>query len=130
MWADKDSVPTLIKCMEKNDVGADCMAALGRLKDERAVDPLILQTSPGKPHIGEAQKALVEMGPVVETALDKEAMDPTYPAGGKVIVLQLLGKQIGTKTSIPALTAASADPDPKVKAAAKAALAAVQRRNP
>ena len=34
VWAEKDSVPTLLKCMENNDVGADCMAALGRLKDE------------------------------------------------------------------------------------------------
>ena len=71
------------------------------------------------------------MGPVVETALDNVLSDPAASEQDKIGAIQLLGVgQIGTKTSIPALTAAAADADAKVKRAAAAALKAVQKRNP
>lgn len=132
VWGDKESVPALLTAMQKDnsDIAVECMEALGRIKDERAVVPLILQTAKGKPHIGEAQKALVNMGPVVETALDNGLTDPASSAADKLAACQLLAAEIGTKASIPALTVAAADPDPKVKVAAAAALKRVKMRNP
>ena len=133
VWGDKDSVPALVQGMQKenSDIWKECMEALGRIKDEKAVIPLIVQTYPGKPHIQDAQRALIQMGPVVETALDNVLSDPTAMATDKIRAIQLLGTpQIGTKTSIPALTGAAADADANVKRAAAAALKAVQKRNP
>ncbi len=132
-WGDKDSVPALVKGMEKDnsDIWRECMEALARIKDEKAVIPLILQTAKGKPHVGDAQRTLIQMGPVVETALDNVLSDPTASATDKLGAIQLLGGGlIGTKTSIPALTAAETDPDANIKRAAAAALKAVKKRNP
>ena len=133
VWGDKDSVPALIQGMQKDnsDIWRECMEALGRIKDENAVVPLILQTAKGKPHVGDAQRTLVQMGPVVETGLDAVLSNPASSAADKMGAIQLLGAgQIGTKTSIPALTAAENDADANVKRAAAAALKAVKKRNP
>jgi len=132
VWGDKDSVPALVKGMERenSDIWRECMDALARIKDEKAVVPLILQTAKGKPHIQDAQRALIQMGPVVETGLDGVLTDPAASTVDKITAIQLLSGQIGTKASVPALTAAAGDADPKVKAAAAAALKVVQKRNP
>ena len=76
VWGDKDSVPALIRAMQKTngDIAPQSIDALAALKDERAVLPLILETQ-NIFHKEAARKALIQMGPLVETALDNIVID-------------------------------------------------------
>jgi HEAT repeat protein/tetratricopeptide (TPR) repeat protein len=133
VWGDKDSVPALIRAMkkERSDVWQQCVDALVALKDERAVVPLILETQ-NFFHKDAARKALMALGPLVETALDNIVTDATASATDRVAACQLLadpGVGVGTAKSLPALTAASKDANADVKKTAAAALAVVKKRS-
>ena len=56
------------------DIAPQSIDALAALKDERAVLPLILETQ-NIFHKEAARKALIQMGPLVETALDNIVID-------------------------------------------------------
>ena len=111
--------PDQVHGEENSDIWGDCMEALGRLKDEKAAVPLILQTA-------KASRTSMRPTGVGDDGARCGNRPGQWPdesrrfGGGKGRGLQLLGGEIGTKTSIPALTAAATDPDPKVKAAAAA----------
>jgi HEAT repeat protein len=133
VWGDKDSVPALLRAMtrERNDVWQQCVDALVALKDERGVVPLILETQ-NFFHKEQAKKALILMGPLVETALDNIVMDTTATPTERVAACRLLADAangIGTAKSLPALTKASKDVNADVKTIAAAALAVVKKRS-
>ena len=133
VWGDKDSVPALIRAMKKenSDVWQESVDALVALKDERAVVPLILETQ-NFFHKDQARKALIQMGPLVETALDNIVGDSTAPAADRVVACRLLADPsvaIGSAKSLPALTTASKDANADVKKTAAAALAVVKKRS-
>ncbi len=133
VWGDKDSVPALIRAMKKenSDIWQQCVDALVALKDERAVVPLIVETTKFF-HKDQAKAALIQMGPLVETALDNIVTDTTAPAADRVGACQLLANPavgIGSAKSLPALTTASKDANADVKKTAAAALAAVKKRS-
>jgi predicted Zn finger-like uncharacterized protein len=75
MWATRDQVPVLLEVLNDEDAPAGerrqvAIQALGRLKDERAVDPLAQRL----PHFFDrdhAAKALQEIGPMAEAAVLK-----------------------------------------------------------
>jgi predicted Zn finger-like uncharacterized protein len=137
VWGDKDSGAALVKAMvkdEKNLGGGTwqaCVDALVKLKEERAVMPLLVLVSKKDFfHKDAALKALNEMGPVVETALDNALNDPIATVGDKVAICAYLNVNVGTKASLPALQTAAMDPNPTVRNAANGAIAAIKKRNP
>jgi predicted Zn finger-like uncharacterized protein len=131
VWGDKDSVAVLIAAMTKKDSRCwqPCVDALVKLKDERAVYPLLVATQDFF-HKDAAVKALNDMGPLVETALDNALIDPSATVGDKLVICAFLGQSVGTKTSLAALQQASMDANSKVKNAALGAISAIKKRNP
>jgi predicted Zn finger-like uncharacterized protein len=130
VWGDKDSVPPLIRAMkrENSDVWQESVDALVALKDERAVAPLILETT-NFFHKDQAKRALILMGPLVETALDNIVTDATATAADRIVACRLLASDVGTAKSLPALTTASKDANADLKKTASAALAVVKKRS-
>jgi hypothetical protein len=100
------------------------LKVLGRMRDERAVEPTIrcLETIHTTYH---AEQALKSMGPVAERGLLAVLNQPA-DRGIWIPVLRIL-KDIGTEQSIPTLEAASRG-DFSIKGTAQDALAAVRRR--
>ncbi len=134
VWGDKDSGPKLIAAMQQPNSRCwqSCVDALVKLKDERAVYPLLaLVATKNIFHEDAALRALNDLGPmVVESALDKDLNDPAASVSDKVTICAYLNLTVGTKASIPALTTAQMDPSPLVKNAATGALNAIKKRNP
>jgi HEAT repeat protein len=130
VWGDKDSVPALIRAMkrENSDVWQESVDALVALKDERAVVPLILETT-NFFHKDQAKRALILMGPLVETALDNIVINAGATTADRIVACKLLASDIGTAKSLPALTTASKDANADVKKTAAAALAVVKKRS-
>ena len=133
VWGDKDSAPALLRAMKKDnsDIYQECVDALVALKDERAVVPLILETT-NFFHKDQARKALIEMGPLVETALDNIVLDVKDTPANRIGACRLLADasvNIGTAKSLPALTTASKDENAEVKKTAAAALAVLKKRS-
>ena len=130
-WATRDTVPTLIRLLiqDLQDKGNDkfphaseAIAALGSLKDERAVDVLILQLAK---HTLDATNALKAMGPVAERKVLGLLNNP-LPAV-RLVGCDIL-KDIGTKESIEPLKKLTRNRVPAVKNAAKEALDAINQR--
>ncbi len=133
VWGDKDSVPVLLNAMQKPNVGywQACVDSLVKLKDERAVYPLLaLVENNDFFHKNDAIKALNEMGPVVEIALDDALASPNATLQDKLAICKYLEVNVGTKASLPALQTATMDANAAVKNAALGAMNAIKRRNP
>lgn len=109
VWGNKDAVPILLKAMQDNDTRRDAMKALGRLKDERAVEPIAGRLEElSESH--DATEALKAMGPIAEKAV--LARLNHHDLFVRQAVCDILGA-IGTKQSIPPLekvVAAGKDP--------------------
>lgn len=128
VWADKESVPALLRvlnnALDKNDRCDTVIHALGRLKDERAAEPLARCLEDFSIQ-QEAHAALIAMGSVAETAVAKRLRhrdrDVREAACGILAV-------IGTKESIPVLEAEVAKKDFVTSGKAEDAIRAIKAR--
>jgi S1-C subfamily serine protease len=125
-WAKPETIPVLIRCLDESALLVKLAAidALGRLKDQRAAEPLAkLLAEPG-PRV-QAAKALKLLGEKAESAvvgLLKHA-DPDV----RREACRLL-KDIGTSSSLTDLQTACSDEDRTVATLAKEAVTAISNR--
>lgn len=99
IWGNRDTVPILLKAMKDKKTRGDTIKALGRLKDERAAEPIAEQLEDVF-HRDVAAEALKQMGPIAEKAV--LARLNHHELFIRISVCNIL-KEIGTKLSIPAL---------------------------
>jgi hypothetical protein len=126
-WANPDDIPTLISALEDQDVGVRRAAiqALGRIKDERTVEPVarLMADSNASVH-NDAVRALRQMGSIAEAEVVKYVDSNDVRTRERACqVLQI----IGTKKSIRALTRAAAAKSASSRPA-QAALKAINTR--
>ncbi len=129
VWCDRESVPALIAALNDEffTVPWAALDALGKLKDERAIEPVI-DLLKAKKHRQQAVKSLAAMGAMAEDAalalLEEDDSDMRYDA------CQIL-KEIGGKKSFGQLgTVSRNDSNGIVKLVADQALKAIRERNP
>lgn len=125
-WAGPDTIPALIKCMQEPALLVKLAAidALGKLKDERAAEPLAkLVTEPG-PRV-QAVKALQSLGSKAE---DAEISLLAHPEAEVRLEACRLLKDAGTSKCVTALEAITQDENKSVAQAAKDAIAAIAKR--
>ncbi len=104
-WGNKDAVPILLDAMRDKDTRRAAMKALGRIKDERAAEPLAERLEDFFDR-HDAAEALKQMGPVAEKAVLARLNHHDWQVRQPVCeILQV----IGTKQSIPALEKVAAD---------------------
>jgi predicted Zn finger-like uncharacterized protein len=123
VWGNKDAVPLLLNAMRDKDTRRDAMKALGRLKDERAVEPIaarLEEMSDAHP----AAEALKAMGPIAEKAVLARLSHPEVLVRWQVCEIL---EAIGTKQSLPALEKTEAN-DFAAKIQARKAIAAIRAR--
>ena len=129
VWCDKESVPALIGALDDDffTVPWAALEALGKLKDERAIEPIV-DLLKAKKQRQQAVQSLVAMGTMTEDAalelLAEPDSDMRYDACNIL-------KEIGSKKSLKLLTkTASGDENGIVRLVADQALKAVKIRNP
>ena len=125
-WAGPETVPLLIQCLEESALLVKLAAidALGKLKDERAAQPLAkLITQPG-PRV-QAAKALQSLGALAENPVLELLVHPEPEVRQQACRLL---KELGTSTSLPALKTATEDDDRTVANLAKEAASAIAGR--
>ncbi len=125
-WAKAETIPLLIQCLEETSllVKLAAIEALGKLKDERAAEPLAKLVAQPGPRV-QAAKALQSLGAKAEKAvlgLLAHAEPEVRQEACRLL------KEIGTAASLPALKTASEDTDRTVAASAKEAVTAVSNR--
>jgi hypothetical protein len=126
VWAVKDNVPALLKAIDHESfvVRDSAMEALGKLKEERAAEPLAKKL-PRFETRAAASKTLKALGPGAESAvlpyLEHEQWDVRLEA------CQIL-KEIGGAKSVPALEKATSDSNGSVALVARQALDAARGR--
>lgn len=125
VWGTAKEVPVLIRFLDDANINTrhEALQALGKLPDERAVEPAIrclaiFETT------WHAEQALKAMGPVAEKGLLAVLRQPNKDLW--VPALRIL-KEIGTEQSIPALEEASQG-DFSIRGVAAGALEAVRKR--
>lgn len=99
VWGTKQTVPLLLKTMNDKEGRPSTIKALGRLKDERAIEPIADRLEDFFDR-GEAVKALKNMGAMAEEAVIKRLQHPENDV--RKAACDIL-KTIGTNKSIPAL---------------------------
>jgi len=99
VWATKDNVPILLKAMKEKEMRGDAMKALGRLKDERAAEPIAERLDEFFDR-HDAEEALKQMGPIAEKAVLARLHHHDWQV--RMTVCDILGV-IGTPRSIPPL---------------------------
>jgi hypothetical protein len=99
VWGTRDTVPLLLKVMREKETRGEAMKALGRLKDERAAEP-IAERLEELSDSHRAAEALKSMGPVAEKAV--LARLNHHDLQVRITVCEILGA-IGTKQSIAPL---------------------------
>jgi HEAT repeat protein len=103
VWATKDNVPALIKALDHQSAGVrhPALEALGKLKDERSVEPVARRLTQGADRT-QAVKALQALGPPAEKEALKylQAQDKAV----RIAACHVL-QEVGTKASVPALQA-------------------------
>jgi HEAT repeat protein len=123
-WGTAESVPLLIKAIPVPETGDHAIRALGKLKDPRAITPLVAAVpNPFLRH--EANVALKAFATAAEKPvlklLDHRDRDVRFEA------CDIL-KVCGTPASIRALAKQAEDPDPGLSRAAKDAIQAINGR--
>jgi hypothetical protein len=115
VWGTKETVPVLLKAMNQKETRGAAITALGRLKDERAIEPIAERLEDffdRRP----ASEALKKMGPAAEKAVLKRLNHSDNQV--RTTACDIL-KVIGTKESLPALQKVIAENDffltPKAK---------------
>lgn len=125
-WARPESVPLVINCLQDPALLVKYAAidTLGKLKDERAAEPLAkLVPEPGLRT--QAVKALQSLGAKAEKAVQgllKHSATDVRLEGCRLL------KEFGTVDSLPALQSASKDADKAVAASAREAETAISKR--
>jgi predicted Zn finger-like uncharacterized protein len=99
VWGNKDAVPLLLNAMKDKDTRGEAMKALGRLKDERAAEPIAACLEDFFDR-HEAEEALKSLGPMAEKAVLARLSHHDWQV--RISVCDILGA-IGTKQSIPPL---------------------------
>jgi len=136
VWADKESVPAIVKELERPNNGDNwkkCLDVLARLKDERGAVAVLRQLADAtqkkdQKRQGEAFNALKDMGPVAEKATLPLLSSPQ--AGDRHVGCQLL-MVYGGKDSLDKLQELKdKDSVKQVKTAAETALKEINTRNP
>ncbi|MDB5346969.1 MAG: peptidase and chymotrypsin/Hap [Schlesneria sp.] len=125
-WAGPETIPALIRCLDESALLVKLAAidALGKLKDERAAEPLArLMTEPG-PRV-QAVKALQLLGAKAETAVAAQLTHPEPEVRQEACRLL---KDAGTAKSLKALELLRDDANKSVANAAKDAIAAIGKR--
>jgi S1-C subfamily serine protease/serine/threonine protein kinase len=125
-WAGPESIPALIRCLDESALLVKLAAidALGKLKDERAAEPLArLMAEPG-PRV-QAVKALQLLGAKAETAV---AALLTHPEPEVRQEACRLLKDAGTANSLKSLELLRDDANKAVANAAKDAIVAIGKR--
>ena len=123
VWGNKDAVPILLRAMQNKETRGEAMKALGRLKDERAVEPIAARLEEFF-DLHAAEEALKQMGPMAEKAVLARLNHHQWHT--RIAVCRIL-KAIGTKQSIPALENAAAN-DFHISLQAKEAIQAIKAR--
>lgn len=124
-WATPAETPYLLKLLDDEDgnIKIKAMAALGKLKDPRAAEPLTQRLTEG-PYRAAASQALKDLGPAAEKPV--AALLDHQDAGLRIEACRIL-KVIGTKASYPALARLAWDDTPGIAQAARDALPPDQR---
>ncbi len=124
IWKSPDAVPALIKCTNDNrfTVRHEAIKALGKLKDPRGIEPIILQI---KDDGFQVEDALKEMGPIAEPALIERLTNPDSDVRRRVCAIL---KVIGGKETLMAMQSLPRDPEFSVQVAAKDAISAIVLR--
>jgi predicted Zn finger-like uncharacterized protein len=99
VWGNKESVPLLLKALNDEHARSAAIQALGRLKDERAVEPLAERLENFFSR-HDAEEALKAMGPMAEKAVIPRLRH--HDDGVRGSACEVL-RAIGTKESLPAL---------------------------
>lgn len=127
VWAGPEAVPPLLKLLE--DANAQVRQAaieeLGHSQDRRAAEPLAKMLGKHRDHVG---TALRNLGPVAEAAVQPMLSDPDIEV--RIEACRILGK-IGSLPSSGAILlrmVQQADLDPRLKEAAREALASMASR--
>jgi hypothetical protein len=123
-----NEVPVLIKLLKDSDwsIHQNAIKGLGRIKDERAIDPLVDEiTRGGQPGMQEASTALASIGGPAETAV-LQMLQEKY-VGTKREACGIL-QRIGTSKSIGPLQEVVGDPDQMLSQAAVEAIRAIKLR--
>jgi hypothetical protein len=127
VWANPDDVPALIAALEDQDGGVRRAAiqGLGRIKDERAVEPVARQMAdPNASVQNDAVRALRQMGSIAEVEVVKYLNSDDVRTRERACQVLLT---IGTKNSIRALTRAATGKSASSRSA-QAALKAINAR--
>lgn len=124
VWGNKDAVPLLLNAMREKETRDTAMKALGRLKDERAVEPIVERLDDFFDN-HEAAEALKQMGPMAEQAVLARLNHHEFMM--RMTVFDIL-KVIGTKKSLPSLEKASADQNIVIATTAKETIQAITAR--
>jgi len=122
-----EQVPALIRMIKKDDYSsrASAIRGLGRLKDSRAIEPLVALVASGGSDNQQATEALGKFGPEAEQAvlgLLKEKHNESRRAACNIL------KQIGTSKSVEPLREAMLDINQSVNQAAAEAVRAIKAR--
>jgi tetratricopeptide (TPR) repeat protein len=120
-----EQVPALLSQLGKDDFPAakrEELIALGKLKDERAVEP-VAQHLTETAYREAAVQALIAFGPVAEKKV-RDYLRPNVEAVVRIEACRIL-QHIGGKDSVSALETAKSDANPKVAKAAEDALKAI-----
>ena len=106
IWKSPDAVPALIKRTNDNrfTVRHEAIKALGKLKDPRGVEPIILRI---KDDGFQVEDALKEMGPIAEPALIERLTNPDSDVRRRVCAIL---KVIGGKETLAGDAVASSRP--------------------
>jgi HEAT repeat protein len=116
--------PALLAAIERKPASIPAVRALGAMKSEKAVEPLLaLAFDPAEPAAAEAQKALGAIGGARVTQAAMERAKSTDPAARRA-AFEMLGA-LKSRDAVPLLITALEDPDPKTAASAAAALGAI-----
>jgi predicted Zn finger-like uncharacterized protein len=124
VWGTRDTVPLLLKTMKEKDTRAASIRALGRLKDERAIEPIAERLEDFFER-GDAAEALKKFGPAAEEAMIlrlRHTDDQVRQAACDVL------KVIGTKRSLPILQKIAAENEFFLSPKAKEAIKAIELR--
>jgi hypothetical protein len=121
-WGTKENVPALIRALNHEQTRGSAIQALGKLKDERAIEPLT-QMLENFFASHDASEALIAMGPVAEPAVIKLLRHPKNDVRGAAIEIL---KKIGTKASIPHLRIVVAEKDFFLKGPAEDAIRSIE----
>ncbi len=122
-----EHVPALIRVLKDEDFGSKYAAirGLGRLKDKRAIETLVVMVASGGSDNYQATEALGKFGPEAEDAvltLLKEKHNESRRSACTIL------KQIGTSKSIEPLREAMLDPNQMVSQAAAEAVRSIKAR--